>query len=910
MKHTKHNCGCGGTGEWAVWLDAATIAWPREKVVEGATYRLQATPQVSVTVGELTSAHTQRDARITRQDYVALHLGGANGLPLTADQAGEILRGPLRLEVLVEKVVVEWAGIQIARVLDAIYPGAARERLGLTWDGTVPTLKLWAPTAIDVSLCLWMGEGGRYRDVRARRDECGVWTVVGDPTWENAEFLWEVRVYVPSVGTVITNRVTDPYSVGLTVDSERSVIVQRSSPLWTPAGWGDALPAPLFSPARQSIYELHVRDFSAWDDSVPEELRGTYRAFTLPSTNGVRALKDLVDAGLTTLHLLPTFDISSDSIPEARTEQLQPSVHGVPLLPENEAALEDVEDWSRSSPLAQEAVGACANKDAFNWGYDPQHWMTPEGSYASPGYQVDGARTLEYREMILALHRMGLRVVQDVVFNHTFMSGQGRTSVLDKIVPGYYHRLNRGGAVETSTCCANVATEHVMAEKMMVDAIVDAAVYYHIDGFRFDLMGHHSLANMLAVRGALDALTPEVDGVDGSAVYLYGEGWNFGEVADDALFVQATQKNIGGTGIGVFNDRLRDAVRGGSPMDGDHRARQGFATGQYLRPNEAQGWGRGEAPSKNSHESGARAELYRQMDLVKLGLIGAIKGYPLPLSDGSGTVMSDDAHHFGPHVAFAEEPAECVNYVEAHDDESLYDSSVWKLPLATPMEDRVRAQVLANATVALGQGVAFWASGTELMRSKSLDGDSYNSGDWFNAIDWTGHWNQFGRGLPSAGRNAANWPDMAPLLDRPELRPTPEAMAECRAKSLELLRLRASSPLFTLGSAKEIRERVRFLPTGGGVLGAEEGRGKGAPVHGDRPASPLAGETTLPPDTVATADLPGVIAMWVDGSSAVAGDRGILTIFNATEQEWQGRFPQIDSPKVVAPPLKASVFRL
>ncbi len=899
MENTEHNCGCGGTGEWAVWLDPSTIAWPKNKVVEGATYRLQASPRVKLHVGELSDTSARRDSRVNQDDYVALHVC-EGGLPLSRESAGEILRGPLRVEVLDGKKVVEWSGIQIAPVLDAIYPGAAAQKLGLTWTDGIPTLRLWAPTAVEVALRLWMGEGGRHRVVDGRRDDNGVWTVVGEADWEEAEFLWEVRVYVPSVGSVITNRVTDPYSVGLTVDSERSVIVNRASDRWTPAGWVEDGLTPLRTPAEQAIYELHVRDFSAWDDSVPEELRGTYRAFCLPDTHGVRALRSLADAGMTTLHLLPTFDISSDSIPEARSEQQVPSVHGVELVPENEAELELIENWSPSSPLAQEAVGACANKDAFNWGYDPQHWMTPEGSYASPGYQVDGARTLEYREMVLALHGMGLRVVQDVVFNHTFMSGQGRTSVLDKVVPGYYHRLDRGGEVETSTCCANVATEHRMAEKMMVDAVVDIARNYHIDGFRFDLMGHHSLANMKAVRAALDALTVEKDGVDGSAIYLYGEGWNFGEVADDALFIQATQKNIGGTKIGVFNDRLRDAVRGGSPMDGDHRWRQGFATGQFVSPNEVQGWVN--MPTDARHDAvedprhlGAKADLYRQMDLVKMGLIGAIKGYPLPLSDGSATVMSDDESHFGPHAAFADEPEECVNYVEAHDDETLYDASVWKLPLTTPMQERVQAQVLANATVALGQGVAFWASGTELMRSKSLDGDSYNSGDWFNAIDWTAQWNQFGRGLPSAARNAARWPDMAPLLDRPELRPTPEAMRECREQSLELLRLRASSPLFSLGSAEEIRNRVRFLPTGPAAVPFEQ-----------------AEESSFQDDG---ADHPGVIAMWIDGTGLEPLDpdpthskSGVLVIFNATKDAWVGVFPDVSPNTIAAPPLKASVF--
>ncbi|HMO10557.1 MAG TPA: hypothetical protein PKB06_03430, partial [Actinotalea sp.] len=162
------------------------------------------------------------------------------------------------------------------------------------------------------------------------------------------------------------------------------------------------------------------------------------------------------------------------------------------------------------------------------------------------------ARVVEFRRMVGALHAAGLQVVADQVFNHTAASGQADKSVLDKVVPGYYHRLNAVGAVETSTCCQNVATEHLMAEKMMVDSVVLWAKEYKVDGFRFDLMGHHSVSSMLAVREALDALTVRKDGVNGTNVYLYGEGWNFGEVADNRLFTQATQGQLGGTGIGTF----------------------------------------------------------------------------------------------------------------------------------------------------------------------------------------------------------------------------------------------------------------------------------------------------------------------------------------------------------------------
>ena len=226
-------------------------------------------------------------------------------------------------------------------------------------------------------------------------------------------------------------------------------------------------------------------------------------------------------------------------------------------------------------------------KDAFNWGYDPWHFSAPEGSYASTAAKADGgARVAEFRTMVGGLHRDGLRVVLDQVFNHTAASGQDAKSVLDRVVPGYYHRLNATGAVETSTCCQNIATEHQMAQKLMVDSVVLWARDYKVDGFRFDLMGHHSRENMLAVRAALDALTLKRDGVDGKSVYLYGEGWNFGEVANNARFTQATQGQLGGTQIGSFSDRLRDAVRGGGPFDEDPR-KQGFGSGELTDPNGA-----------------------------------------------------------------------------------------------------------------------------------------------------------------------------------------------------------------------------------------------------------------------------------------------------------------------------------
>ena len=435
--------------------------------------------------------------------------------------------------------------------------------------------------------------------------------------------------------------------------------------------------------------------------------------------------------------------------------------------------------------------------------------------------------------MVQGLNGAGLQVVMDVVYNHTAASGQAATSVLDRVVPGYYQRLDARGAVESSTCCSNTATEHRMMEKLMIDSVLTWARDYKVNGFRFDLMGHHSLENMQRLRSALDRLTVRRDGVDGRSIYLYGEGWSFGEVADDALFVQATQRNLAGTGIGSFSDRLRDAVRGGGPFDEDPRV-QGFGSGLFTDPNGAEA---------NGTPAEQRADLLHLQDLVKLGLAGNLRDFSFRTSTGE-TVLGKDVDYNGEPAGYAADPGETVTYVDAHDNETLFDSMAFKLPQGTSMADRVRMNTLSLSTVALSQGVVFWHAGTDLLRSKSLDRNSYDSGDWFNRVDWSRREHTFGSGLPLKADNAAKWDFMRPLLADPALEPGPDAMDAAHARALDLLRLRMSSPLFRLGSAAAIQDKVSFLD-------AE----------------------------------PGVIAMLVDdtvGTDADADRDGVLVVFNAT----------------------------
>lgn len=405
--------------------------------------------------------------------------------------------------------------------------------------------------------------------------------------------------------------------------------------------------------------------------------------------------------------------------------------------------------------------------------------------------------------MVQGLNRAGLRVVIDVVYNHTPAAGQDPKSILDRVVPGYYQRLSPTGQVETSSCCTNTATEHAMMKKLMIDSVVTWARQYKVDGFRFDLMGHQPKEAMLDLRHALDQLTPAKDGVDGQRIYLYGEGWNFGEVADNARFVQATQREMAGTGIGTFNDRLRDSVRGGGPFDANPRL-QGFASGLYTDPN---------GDPVNGSPAEQRHALLLNQDRIKIGLTGNLKNYRFIDRNGA-SVTGDQVDYNGQPTGYTLDPQEAVNYVEAHDNETLYDTLVYKLPTATAMPDRIRMQTLALSTTALSQGVSFWQAGGEILRSKSLDRNSYDSGDWFNVLDYSYQTNGFGRGLPPKSDNESKWPYMRPLLADANLKPDEAEIRDAKRQARSLLKIRKSSPLFHLGTQRLIQQKLS-LPDGG-----------------------------------------------------------------------------------------------
>jgi pullulanase-type alpha-1,6-glucosidase len=778
----------------AHWLAADTVAWSIEPLPDGQ-YALHSAPAGGLTVeaGGITGGTAIPLSRVADGLSHALrtkwpHLAGYQAFriaPADLTTARAALTGQLAVSASDGSGGLMIAtGIQIPGVLDDWYPYDGD--LGVGWAGGTPTIRVWAPTARSVVLKRFADATTRNSTDTAmtRDDATGVWSVTGDASWMNSYYLFDVEVFAPSTGHVEHNLVTDPYSLALATNSTRTQIVNLDDPALAPPGWGSMTKPALAGPEDISVYELHVRDFSINDATVPAAERGTYLAFTHPTTAGMTHLRDLASAGLSHVHLLPVFDIAT--INENRGEQLTPPCDLAscgPASTEQAACIEQVRD-----------------ADGFNWGYDPWHYTTPEGSYAT---DPDGAaRSVEFRSMVQSLNQAGLRVVMDVVYNHTNAAGQDAKSVLDRIVPGYYHRLLDDGTLATSTCCANTATEHAMMEKLMVDSVVTWAKAYKVDGFRFDLMGHHSKANMLAVRAALDALTLAHDGVDGSTIYLYGEGWNFGEVADNARFVQATQLELGGTGIGTFNDRLRDAVRGGGPFDENRTLHQGFGSGLYTDPNESQ---------VGATEDQRQALLVLQ-DRIKVGLAGNLRDFAFV--DRTGAVVSGsqvDAN--GSPTGYANAPHEAVTYVDAHDGETLFDELAYKLPQRTSTADRARAHVVALSTVLLGQGVPFLHAGTELLRSKSLDPNSFDSGDWFNRIFFDGSSNNFGVGVPRHTSDVRR-SIMTPILENAAIRPTTADIVWTAARVCELLRIRASSRLFRLGSAAEVFARLTFANDG------------------------------------------------------------------------------------------------
>src|SRR6267378_3242269 len=792
----------------AFWIDRATVAIQGQFLQSGFTYLLHYDPNANLQLtstgvtGGLSIPLTPFAGGFTPDEqarfpqlsgYAVLHLPDNNSTSLLA----AVLKGQVAVSATASDGRLKYVtSVQTAGVLDDLFffPGElgvifhnreeADSRDASDCDGSGAILsRVWAPTAQSLSLELFEhATDTTPAKVVAMHEKNGVWSGCADDSWKNKYYLFDLHVYVPSQRAIVENFVTDPYSVDLALNGVKSRITDLNDPDTAPEDWEESRSPWLGSVNDLSIYELHIRDFSANDMTVPQPHRGTYLAFADRQTNGIKHLEALADAGLKAVHLLPSFHFASIN-EDKTTWQTTPNLSVFPP----------------DGTQQQAAVAAIQNTDAFNWGYDPVHFFAPEGGYA---LNPDN-RLLEYREMVKGLHRAGLRVIQDVVFNHINAIGENPNAVLDEVVPGYYNRLDADGNQLSGSCCPDTAPEHKMMGKLIVDAVVLNAKRYKIDGFRFDLMSFLFVSNMQQIKDALAKLTIEKDGVDGTKIYLYGEGFDFGEVANNALGVNASQKNLFGNGIGTFNDRIRDGIRGGSPFT-DERV-QGFATGLFTDSSSF--------TNQSTAPAAQLGTLLEYTDWVEVGLAGNLRDWTFTDHTGA-TVTGAQVNYNGQAAGYAASPVEDINYASVHDNQTLFDAVQLKSSATDDIHARTRRQVLASSLVALGQGLPFFHAGDDLLRSKDMDGNSFDSGDWFNKLDFSYQSDNWGTGLPSASQNQGNWAIMQPLLANPALKPLPADIAHARDAFREFLRMRGSSSLFHMHTLAEVQANLHFLNVG------------------------------------------------------------------------------------------------
>ncbi|QDP03064.1 pullulanase-type alpha-1,6-glucosidase [Thalassotalea sp. PS06] len=742
-----------------------------------------------------------------------------------------LVKGPLYLINVDESQQVTFAtAVQFGNLLDALYTSGSNDADEYTRFGSATSkqagesntqFSLWAPTAKSVSVTLFEKPGVPAEPAKVQLSEdtsTGIWSGDLSGDYQGYYYQYILEIYHPDAGKVVNITTTDPYSLSLSTNSEYSQLVNLDGAETMPAGWQQHQVPEVQDFEDNVFYETHIRDFSAHDNALSNsDFVGKYKAFSEKASDGIRHLKQLKQAGLNNIHLLPAFDIGTVNEDPKLRVSLDDTVAKLCSLKaehvwcQGENKLDEeqsqqtlravLETFDPMSDKAQQAVSQWRDIDDYNWGYDPFHYTVPEGSYATDAMGM--ARIVEFREMVQSLHNMGFRVIMDVVYNHTHKAGLETTSVLDKIVPDYYQRLNPiTGDIEQSTCCDNTATERSMMAKLMVDSLVVWARDYKIDGFRFDLMGHQPKDLMLEARKAVHAVDPDN--------YFYGEGWNFGEVANNQRFVQASQLELAGTEIGTFSDRLRDAVRGGAlnAAGDDIRKAQGIGNGLGTYGNELTTYGNELVANKQSQSLNA-------MDQIRVGLAGNLATFPLENSQGE-QVLGKDIPYGAQPTGYALDPADTVNYVSKHDNQTLWDNNQYRLPYDMSTEDRARVQVLSLAYPLMAQGIPFIHMGSELLRSKAYLRDSYDYGDWFNQVDFAMQTNNYNVGLPPAEKDQQNWQLITDVINNNEGRDLvkPEHIAWTKQRFIEYLSIRMSSKLFRLPTAEDIQQRVTFENTG------------------------------------------------------------------------------------------------
>lgn len=690
------------------------------------------------------------------------------------DKAKAMLKGKLlAIAYDAEDILVAATYVQTPQVLDALYTQGDDDgdeaQLGLIYSASDITASVWAPTAQSVNLKIYnSAKVLQTTETMAFDSETGVWSLMTSMSNDRLFYRYEINVYHHQNLAFETIEATDPYSVSLSTNGMYSQFVNLMDADLKPAGWDSHTAPTIVDPEDAVIYEGHIRDFSVLDNSTSEVNRGKYLAFTEQDSVPVRHLKSLVAAGLTHFQFLPANDIAS--INEDETTRINITDTVSDLCTVNDTApvcgveggestlLSVFESYDANSTDAQALAQTLRGLDSFNWGYDPKHFSTPDGSYAS---NADGiARIIEMRTMNQALHEMGLRVVLDVVYNHTNSSGLSDHSVLDKVVPGYYHRRDlMSGNVLTETCCQDTAPEHQMMDKLMQDSLVTWTKYYKFDGFRFDIMSNNSVDSITAARTAVQAIDEDN--------YFYGEGWTRSEQG----YVQAQQNNMAGTQIGTFNDRPRDTIRGAALFGTENN--------------------------------------FSAQDTIRLGLAGTLEDYQL--QDKSGRTKS--GKNFS-QSSYAKDPADIINYVSKHDNETLWDQLQYGLAEDMSVADRVRAQNITATIPLLSQGIPFFQLGGDLLRSKSMDRNTYDAGDWFNKVDFTKSDNNWHKGLPLSEDNQGKWNEISDIIANSETQVEGVDIVFASDVFSEFLAIRHSSKLFRLSTAQDVFDRVGFHNTG------------------------------------------------------------------------------------------------
>ncbi len=511
------------------------------------------------------------------------------------------------------------------------------DALGAFGSEESTTFRLWAPTADAARLHLYRSGYRKQKPVTLdmRKGSRGTWEAFVE---EN--LLGRYYTFRTKTGGRWNEEAVDPYARATGANGLRGMVLDLMAT--DPKGW-DRDERPAFgNPTDAVIYEIHVRDATIHPRSGAKH-KGLFLGLAERGTRGPGGVKTGLDhlreLGVTHVHLLPIADFQTvDELERPQTR--------------------------------------------YNWGYDPQNYNVPEGSYATDA--EDGAvRIREFKTLVQALHKAGLRVVMDVVYNHTFLGGE---SCFHRLVPGYYHRQDAKGNFSNGSGCGNeTASDRSMMRRYIIDSLTYWATEYHIDGFRFDLMGLHDIETMNQVRDAMDRIDP--------SILLYGEGWTGGDspLSHEQRAVKDNTCKL--NRIAAFSDTIRDAVKGSV----NEEKNGGFVQGD---------------PGRES--------------TLKAAIVASVKHPQVTYPRGNTW-----------HGPWAGEPYRCVSYCSCHDNHTLWDKLKISTKKGMPEAERIRMNKLAAAIVLTSQGIAFIHAGEDMLRTKNGVENSYNKPDRVNRIDWS-----------------------------------------------------------------------------------------------------------------------------------------------------------------------------